>query len=79
MAYWIKDSLQSNSVAYFDDDPSLRDAGNTYIYTNGADLCGPKSYEIVMVDQSTSNTDTAFLNLQDSGAQLTIEILTIDP
>jgi len=60
--YWIKDSTASRQVPYFHDYPTDRDGGQTYLYTNGNDLCGSKSYEIVMVDKS-ANSDTAFLSL----------------
>ena len=48
--YWIKDSTDSTSVTYFHDYPTDRDGGNNYLYTNGNNLCGSKSYEIVMAD-----------------------------
>ena len=66
--YWIKASMSYTTVNYFADAPSTRDAGQTYLYTNGNNLCGSKSYEIVMADQTTSNQNTAYLNLYDAGS-----------
>ena len=77
--YWIKDSTDSTSVTYFHDYPTDRDGGQTYLYTNGNDLCGSKSYEIVMADQVTSNTNTAFLTLTNTGDPMTISVYTNDP
>ena len=77
MEYWIKDSTFQDSISYFHDYPTDRDGGQTYLYTNGNDLCGSKSYEIVMADKTT-NTNTAYLNLHEPG-DLRIDIYTTNP
>lgn len=48
--YWIKDATDTTTLTVFDDAPTTRDGLQTYLYTNGDNLCGPKTYEIVMAD-----------------------------
>ena len=43
-------------------------------------MCGSKSYEIVMADKVTPNSNTAFLNLaQDTSTYVDIRVYTTDP
>lgn len=53
--------MSTTTLTLFADAPTTRDGGQTYLYTNGGDLCGSKSYAIVMEDK-TKNTKTAYLN-----------------
>ena len=71
--------MSYTTVHYFADAPSTRDAGNTYLYTNGNNLCGAKTYEIMMADQLTANENTVYLNLYDTGGYNRIQVSTSDP
>ena len=42
-------------------------------------MCGPKSYEIVMTDKVTPNTNSAYLNLNKVPGYVDLEVLTTDP
>jgi len=43
-------------------------------------MCGSKSYEILMADKVTPNSNTAFLNLaQDTSTYVDIRVYTTDP
>lgn len=77
--YWIKDAISTTTLTIFADAPTTRDGSQTYLYANGDNLCGPKSYEIVMVDKTTSNTNTAYLNLRETSTNLYIDVQTDDP
>lgn len=56
--YWIKDAKLEGEggnyrvVSYFADAPTTRDGSQTYLYTNGGNLCGPKTIEIVDADKN---------------------------
>ena len=63
--YWIKATKSTTTLNLFADAPTTRDGNKTYLYLNGGNLCGSKSYEIVMADRTT-NTKTAYLNLRTS-------------
>ena len=75
--YWIKATKSITALDAFTDAPTTRDGGQTYLYTNGGNLCGSKSYEIVMADKTT-NTKTAYLTLRIS-TKVYIDVYTTDP
>jgi hypothetical protein len=77
--YWIKDSLSTTTLTTFLDAPTTRDGGQTHLYLNGGDLCGSKTYEIVMADQETSNPNTAYLTLRTDAYGVYIDVDTTNP
>ena len=76
--YWIKAIKHTTTLTLFNDAPTTRDGSKTYLYANGDNLCGSKSYEIVMADK-TANTKTAYLNLQVSNSEVKIDVFTENP
>ena len=81
ISYTIKDSTNTRTVSLYTDSPSVRDGskgtGNGYLHTNAADVCGAKSYAIVMADKS-ANTNTAYHNSAVSSS-IAITTYTTDP
>ena len=87
--YWVKDALYSEPVTLFLDAPTTahwttpagqaRGITENYLYTNSDHLCGPKSYEIVMADKTTPNSNTAYLNIVQPGANVQLTTYTTDP
>ena len=83
ISYSIKDSKNTRTVSLYTDSPSVRDGGkgtgNGYLHTNPANVCGAKSYAIVMADKS-ANTNSAYHNLNsDFSTCVYIETYTTDP
>ena len=76
--YWIKAAKLTTTLTPFADAPTTRDGSKTYLYANGDNLCGSKSYEIVMADK-TVNTKTAYLTLQVSTSEVKIDVYTTNP
>lgn len=85
--YWIKDSLYTKSVSKFVDYPtkshytgqSQANYGSSYftlayLYRNSNNLCGAKTYLIYMADKATLNTNTAYLNIDSSGANIELKV-----
>ena len=90
--YWIKDSTlfgesyDYRSVPYFADAPTTADGGNTYLYANGNNLCGSKSYEIVDADKnaivyydSGNNFVYEWMKFFDDTSKWQIKLATSDP
>lgn len=82
ISYTIKDSQSTRTVSLYTDSPSVRDGskgtGHGYLHTNAADVCGAKSYAIVMADKS-ANTNTAYHDLGSVSGNIPIQTYTTDP
>ena len=72
--YWIKDNTDTTTLTVFADAPTTRDGLQSYLYANPDNLCGPKSYEILMADKTTPNTNTAYLTLRTTATNVYIDV-----
>ena len=94
IVYWIKATKHTETVPLFEDYPTINhydSVGNYfwngiwspeihYLHRNVDNLCGSKSYEIVMADKVTPNPNTAYLNLVHTpGVNIKLETYTTDP